>query len=243
MVVSLAAFLVAAPRARAADHLDGPAAKAAPEADITDVYAWMNADKSKTFLIMNVSPMATNASKFSDSVQYVIHLNSQSAYGATTGVKSVNIICTFDAAQKASCWLGPATLTGISTASDFATGDASDPKKPIVGMYDKLTVFAGLRDDPFFFNLEGFQATEALVEAAAAMPGFAKLVDPSGCPHLDSTTAGALASQLSHAKDGSPAKDFFAKLNVLSIVVSVPTADVTPGGPILGVWASTHRKP
>src|SRR5690349_16154564 len=92
--VGAAALMLGAPSARAADHLDGPAAKAAAESDITDVYAWMSADKSKVNLIMNVSPAATTMSKFSDKVQYVFHLNSQGAYGESdpTKIKHVSII-------------------------------------------------------------------------------------------------------------------------------------------------------
>ena len=83
--VGVAALLAGgAQQVRAADHLDAPGAKAAPEADVTDVYAWMSADKAKTYLIMNVSPMATTASKFSSAVQYVLHVSSTDAYGEAT---------------------------------------------------------------------------------------------------------------------------------------------------------------
>lgn len=243
VVAGAAALLAAGPRARAADHLDAPAAKAAPEADITDVFAWMSADKTKTNLILNVTPAATTMSKFSNSVQYVFHLNSMDKYGETDAakIKHVNIVCTFDTAQNISCWMGPATATGIGTPTDYVTGDAS--KTGVASENGKMTVFAGLRDDPFFFNLVGFQQVEAAVEAAAAKPGFASIVDASGCPHLDAATAGALATQLKQGMSGAAPADFFAGLNVLSIVIQVSTADAAPGGSILGVWASTHRKP
>jgi hypothetical protein len=240
----MAALMAGGGQARAADHLDAPGAKAAPEADITDVYTWMSADKAKTYLIMNVTPMATAASKFSAAVQYVFHINSSDAYGETDAskIKHVNLICTFDSGQKISCWLGPASASGVSSTTDYVNGDAS-ATTGLASTNKKFTVFAGLRDDPFFFNLDGFHATEALVEAAAAKPGFSSIVDGSGCPHLDAATAGALASQLAHDPTGGPPKDFFSKLNVLSIVVSIDTTEVNSGGKIVGVWASTHRKP
>ncbi len=242
--VGVAALMAGAPPARAADHMDSPAAKAAPESDITDVFAWMSADKSKVNLILNVSPAATSASKFSNQVQYVLHVSSQDVYGETdaTKVKHINIICTFDTSQKISCWMGPASTTGVTSTTDFVSGDASAPAG-LASENGKFTVFSGLRDDPFFFNLVGFQETEAAVETAGMAPGFAALVDASGCPHLDATTAGTLAAQLSHGKAGAAPADFFAKLNVLSMVFSVSTADLAPGGKIVGVWASTHRKP
>jgi hypothetical protein len=228
--------------ARAADHLDSPRVKAAPEADITDVFAWMSADKAKTYLVMNVSPMAAAGTKFSDQIQYVFHLNSQDTYGEKdpTKIKHVNVICTFDFAQKVSCWVGAASMTGIATADDFVDGDAS-ATAGLTSQNGKMKVFAGLRDDPFFFNLDGFKAAAKAVEGAAAQIG--PTVDASGCPHLPADVAAAVAGQLSHAPDGSAAKDFFAKLNVLSIAIALDTAEAAPGGKILGVWASTYRRP
>ena len=44
--------------ARAADHLDGPAVTADPSTDITDVFAWMNGDASKLYLVLNVTRAA-----------------------------------------------------------------------------------------------------------------------------------------------------------------------------------------
>jgi hypothetical protein len=240
-----ATAMLVAPSARAADHRDGPAAKAAPEADITDVYAWMSADASKMYLILNVSPAATTASKFSDKVSYVLHLNSQSAYGETdpTKISHVNLICQFDASatQQISCWLGPAAAGGIGTPTDYVTGDAS-ATTGLTSQNGKFKVFAGLRDDPFFFNLDGFNNVVAEVVAAAKAPTFQTIVDASGCPHLPAATASKLAGDLAKDANGGPAKDFFAKLNVLSIVVAVNTADVTPGGKIVGVWGSTHKR-
>jgi hypothetical protein len=232
-----------APAARAADHLDSPGVKLAPEADITDVFAWMSADKSKTYLVMDVSPAASASSRFSDQIQYVFHLSSQDAYGEKdpAKIKRVNVMCTFDVAQHISCWLGAASSSGISSASDYVTGDAT-LTAGLASLNGKMKVFAGLRDDPFFFNLEGFQEAVKQVEAAAATPSFPSLVDASGCPHLPSDAAAAVAGQLSHAKGGGAAKDFFAKLNVLSIVLAVDTTTAAPGGKILGVWASTHRR-
>ncbi|HMC94667.1 MAG TPA: DUF4331 family protein, partial [Polyangia bacterium] len=54
----------------AADHRDGPAATADPAADITDVYAWMSADKTKVDLVMDVYPNAPAGAMFSDQTLY-----------------------------------------------------------------------------------------------------------------------------------------------------------------------------
>jgi len=212
---------------RAADHKDGPSVTADPASDITDVYAWTSADKATVNLVMDVYPNAPATAKFSDQTLYVFHLNSAAAYGMPA--TAAQIVCGFDVAQTVSCWLGNTKLAaGVASA---ATGLASAD--------GKFKVFTGPRDDPFFFNLSGFKKTAMLVEGAAASLTF----DTAGCPALDAATSTALVNQLKTGGDGAsaPVNDF-AGQNVLSIVIQVDTALVTPGGPILGVWGSTHRR-
>ncbi len=211
---------------RAADHKDGPGAKADPSADITDVYAWMSPDKATVNLVMDVYPNAPAGAKFSNAVLYVFHLNSSAGYGMPA--TETKIICGFDTAQAVSCWAG---------AGEFVTGDAS-AETGIASASGKTKVFAGLRDDPFFFNLTGFKATAAAVTAAAGSLTF----DPAGCPALDEATANALVGQLSHGTAGAAATSDFAGQNVQSIVIQIDTALVTAGGKILGVWGSTHKR-
>src|SRR5712692_2435549 len=134
-----------APLMMAADHLDGPAASADPTADITDLFAWMSSDAKTVYIILNVAPLATASTKFSTAVQYVVHTTSRASFGAATS-SSVNIICTFDASQKISCWAG----------NEYVNGDASTTAGISSGS-NKLKVYAGVRDDPFFFNLDGFK--------------------------------------------------------------------------------------
>ncbi len=225
-VVLLAVGLLNPP-VRAADHADGPAAKADPSADITDVFAWMSADAQKVYLVMDLVRNATTASKFSDSVQYIFHTTSLGSFG-TSASPEVNVICTFNAAQKIQCWAGNA---------EYVAGDASSVNG-LASADGKLKVFAGLRNDPFFFNLAGFQATGAAVAAAANSLTF----DQAGCPALDEATATTLVTQLQTAPGGGPAIDNFANFNVLAIVVAVDKSIVTKNGPIMSVWGSTNRQ-
>lgn len=225
-----AASLLAFPRAaRSADHLDSPATRAEPAADINDLYTWM--DGTNLVLALTVFPAATAATadggpgaQFSNMVQYVIHTSSGTALGATTA--NENLICTFDAAQKISCWLG---------TDEYVTGNAG-ATTGLASADGKLKVFAGLRADPFFFNLAGFKNAVATVESAASGLTF----DVAGCPALDGPTAALLRTQLQTSPDGGPPADFFAPLNGLAIVASIDKTLVTKGGPILSTWASTH---
>ena len=224
---ALAVALFAAPRALAADHQDGPAATADPAADITDVFAWMSADASKVNLVMDVFPFATGTPMFSDTVQYVFHTSSRPSFG-NASASSVNVICTFTTAQVISCWAG----------SEYLTGDASSASG-LSSASGKLKVFAGLRNDPFFFNLDGLKATVADVTAAKGSLSF----DTNGCPALDGPTSTALVTQLKTAPDGGAPQDHFLHANLLAIVVQVDKAILTAGGPLVSVWAATHVAP
>ena len=234
--VVLAATLGVAHKAQSADHLDAPATKADPTADINDVYSWV--DGSNVVLAMTVYPAAgagdAGAPSFSDQVQYVFHTNSQATYGATTSTPS-NIIATFDATGKIDLWVG---------STEHVTGDAS-ATTGLTSADSKVKVYAGLRADPFFFNLDGFNAAVNAVdtvEDAGGLPPSA--FNDAGCPKIDATTAGSLRALLSkNPADGGVAQNFFANLNTLAIVVSVDKSLVNGGGPIVGVWGSTNRKP
>lgn len=208
--------------ALAADHIDAPAVVADPAADLTDLYAWSDGG-SMLNLALDV-PSSGPGSSFSDAVQYVFHIETMSAFGES-GTRT-DLICTFDAAQMVSCWVGEAA---------YLKGDASGSEglRSEDGM---VRVFTGRRNDPFFFNLSGFQATIATVVGAASGLDF----DPAGCPALDQATSTALVTQLASEPDGSPAADDFAGGEVLSLVVQVDTS-LLGTGPIAAVWASTRR--
>jgi hypothetical protein len=220
------AVLTAAPMALAADHLDSPAPSMDPAADITDVYGWV--DGANIVLVLNVAPLADMNSKFSDKVQYVLHTASTDTFGTPGTAKDV--ICTFDSAQAIQCWVGE---------DDYATGDASKTDG-LASEGGKFKVFAGLRDDPFYFNLDGFKDVVATVNAVKDT----LVYDPAGCPTIDAATSTLLVTKLKTDPKSNPpggaAKDFFAGANVLSIVLSIDKGLLNGGGSLLSVWGSTN---
>jgi hypothetical protein len=220
-LAAVAAATTAATLAIAADHRDGPKATNDPAADITDVYSWIDGDNM--VIVLNVSPTATIESKFSDKVQYWLHTTS----GTSFGDKSVplDIVCTFDAAQAISCWAG----------GEYVTGDASK-EAGIASTSGRLKVFAGLRDDPFFFNLTGFKTVAKFV----ADNGESLMLDAAGCPKIDATTSTTIVTTLKQDGAGMPGKDDFAGKNVLSIVLSLDKKLMTEGGPIVSVYGATR---
>jgi hypothetical protein len=221
------AVVTAAPMALAADHLDSPAAMMDPAADITDVYGWV--EGSKVILVLDVAPLADTNSKFSDKVQYVLHTESTDTFGMPGTEK--NIICTFDAGQTIQCWVG---------SDVYVTGDASKDAG-LTNEKGDVKIFAGLRDDPFFFNLDGFKDVVATVDAVKGTLSY----DAAGCPTIDAATSTLLVTKLKTDPKSNPpggtAKDFFAGKNVLSIVIELDKTVLNGGGKFLSVWGSTNK--
>ena len=210
----------------AADHGDSPAAVSDPTADITDLYAWMSNDATKLNLVLAVNTDAGRNAAFSDAVSYVFSVSSSEAYGQRPQA-AMNIVCKFVDDTNIECWAG----------GDYVRGDPSNPEG-IVSDNEGLRVFAGLRDDPFFLEYVGFGNT--VNGAVAAVAANQVAFDDEGCPLLTPEQGTLLRGLLTSGADGAPASNTFAGQNVLALVLEVDTALVNSGGPILGVWASTH---
>jgi hypothetical protein len=207
--------------ARAADHADGPATTAEPAADIDDVYAWMSSDTADLNLVMTVGRDVPSTFKLSDRVQYVFHTQSHAAFGQPAA-SNVDVICEFDSSAQVECWAGDA---------EYVRGDASSTSG-IQSKSGKLKVFTGVRNDPFYFNLTGFQNVAKTVGTVAGSLTF----DAAGCPAVDGPTSNLLVTGL---KTGG---DSFATFSAYAIVVVLDKTLVTRGGPIVSVWGSTNRK-
>lgn len=226
------AVLTAASSAFGSDHNDGPGVVADPAADINDLYAYVGGN-GNLVLAMTVFPVADATAAFSNETQYVFNIDTGSTFGTTT--ESTKIVCSFDVGQAASCYLG---MPG-EEARDWAMGDAS-ATAGLSSSNGTFKVFAGLRADPFFFNLEGFQdAVQTVLDSAAALS-----FDEANCPNVNAQTSGILVDQLqSTMSGGAPAVDFFAALNTLAIVVELDPAVFNPQNNLVSVWGSTHQAP
>lgn len=207
--------------ARAADHADGPATTNDPAADIDDVYTWMSPDAADLNLAMTIGRDVPASFRLSDQVQYVFHTQSRGTFG-TAPAQSFDIICEVDRSSEIRCWGGTEIFLG---------GDASDPRG-LESKDGRMRIFAGRRNDPFFFNLKGFQSVSKTVGTVAGALSF----DPAGCPQLDSATSNLLVGGLQTGQDD------FLGFNAFALVVSIDKTLVTRGGPIVSVWGSTHRK-
>jgi hypothetical protein len=215
----------------AADHRDAPGTTGDPTTDINDVYAFT--EGTQLILAMTVFPAADTTSRFSDTVQYVFNLDTGNEFGTT--LESKKVVCTFDAAQMASCYLG----TPGEAAEDWVTGDvgAEGGATSESGMF---RVFAGLRSDPFFFNLEGFKDAMLAVQNSAGSHTF----DLGNCPDITPTESTNFVGMLQGTQEGTaPAEDFFLALNTLAIAVSIDRSMLNEEHGLVSVWASTHQAP
>jgi hypothetical protein len=238
------AAMMAAPLARAADHRDGSNVLSSPEGDINDVYAWMSRNAETVYLAMTVVPNAGQSgapSRFSDSIKYVININSRplnvdavfSGAAAARDRSRTQIIATFDNStpQRIRLWVVNKQTGQPDRTVEYVTGDASstDGLRSTDGL---VRVFAGLRDDPFFFNMNGFDTFTSFVRAnVTSLPP----ADGAGCIVVDQQTQQAAATTL------STGGNFFASFNTLAIVVAIDKGLLAHTGPILAVWGSTHR--
>lgn len=152
---AVALALLASAPIHAADHLDGPAVSNDPAADINDVFAFINPnDAGELILAATILPLANSNSRFSDAVDYQFHIQN-------TADKSKDeiISCRFKGkmAREYKC-KGPKHLE-VSGKLDK------------VNSHKGMRAYAGLRDDPFFFDLVAFKDTVATLSPQFTNPG------------------------------------------------------------------------
>ena len=202
---------LAAARVQAADHKDSPAVERDPATDINDVYAFRNGDNLVVALTVQSLLISNEATDlFNPSARYQIFVdntpNNALAPDATVTV-------TFSGTHPQMFSVAGLTASPIvGPTSGFA--DAAAPRITTSGV---VKAFAGIRDDPFFFDLAGFR--EFLGGTYTPVSGL-----------RSSTTA--------------PARDSFLGLNCAAIVLEFPITAVNgnPSNPNTGTikaWAAT----
>jgi hypothetical protein len=144
--------------ADAADHLDAPGLTS-PDGvtalDINDVYAF-EGRPGYTTLAMTVSPQATASSDFATRAAYSIRLdlNGDAREDRTYHIRALLPI-------RGEQLMAVQEATGKQARSSRPRGDfiAAGLTNRSIDLGDGGTLFAGLRSDPFFFDLSGFLGT------------------------------------------------------------------------------------
>ena len=224
-VASLTLVVGAAPLlAQGADHLDAPAAKADHRIDITDVYAF-RADHDSTALVLNVdgllTPTDSKTATFRANALYELKVDTNAdgkadiAYRIRFGDPWTNRNGTMTQAYVVRRAHGPMAdkneWSGDVVATGNTTPDGARAKSNM--LMGGGSSFAGVRDDPFFFDLPGFVAFKT------------RLLGGS--------------TDLGYLLGGFTGADTFAGTNVLSIVLRVPNDKLGGTGHAIGVWGTT----
>lgn len=214
---------------RASDHDDGELDLKGRNLNLTDLYVFRedwhsgNTDHAgNLILIMNTNPrsVAKQQYYFSTQARYEFHIKRVADKTAKyVSGDDVTLRFTFAAPTSVTSKTQAMTVTairdGVSTSTSVTTGGDSILTTPLgeantenaITLGDSsLSVFAGLKEDPFFFDVEKFFT----VRAAIATPPHTAAVNFS-----TSTTANAT--------------DFTAGYNVNAIVARVPLAFLKNG--------------
>lgn len=143
----------------AADHIDSPAVTNQPN-DITDVYAFQGQNTNNLVLVANtqglLSPAATASAKFDENtlIEFNIDNNGDNVEDLVIdGIYQNGKMYVYGPVKPVSTGT-QTTLKGNPTASVEVTPYGQDAKIATGG---GLTIFAGPRDDPFFFDLSQFK--------------------------------------------------------------------------------------
>lgn len=143
---------------RGADHLDAPGLTS-PEgqntADINDVYVFDGADAGRTVIAMTTHPAAGAISprKYSTNIRYVINVDNTG-----DAIQDLAYVTRFSGKKQKQDW----TLTRYTgEKARTLSGKGKTIAEGVTGRTEKakggLKVFAGLRSDPFFFDLAAFR--------------------------------------------------------------------------------------
>jgi hypothetical protein len=206
-------------RSQAADHLDPPA-RTDPTAggmdraaDIADVYTWHRGAGASQTLVTIMSFAGPNERAAGQrmpcdrDVLYSLHYDNNN-----DGNAEITISARMAQDAQMNCfvqWTGvPGTAAPITTPAEYTRTVGS------------VRLYAGLRDDAFFFDLQGFRETLMVAGNPATMAG----VDP-------------MTGGVRMVSD----RDFFAGKNTSALVIEQPLTPVLGAGTTIRVWGTTAR--
>jgi hypothetical protein len=143
---------------RAADHLDpptrtDPTLDPAPDipADIADIFAWHSDNTVKVIVTFGGPSSVTQPASYDRDVLYRILIST----AAPTDTPEVEIKARFGPGQKPGEW--GVRFEGVPGV----TGAIEGPVETTL-VKDGVTARAGLFDEPFFFDLQGFRESRSL---------------------------------------------------------------------------------
>lgn len=243
---------------RASDHQDTPEVELSPRMDINDVYVFPGAnstDGSRVTLVMNTSSPITpgnNASaKFDPNLLYQFKIDNTG-----DGVEDLVIQVTFDSTANNNRVINirgpaapPSTMDADGTplprggtatrllrnVTPSIIGRGTDSSITVTNAAGPIQVYAGLRDDPFFIDLEQF---------FRIIPDRKPVSGPlAALPETPTASAFRGPAPPFDVSRGAPVDILTAiKANTLSIVLEMPASLLTTtASKKIGVWGTISR--
>jgi hypothetical protein len=213
----------------ASDHQDTPEVELHPRLDINDVYAFPGSTADRLALVLTTSspltPAASVGAVFDPDILYQIKVDNTG-----DGVEDLVLQFTFDgdgAGQQVTMH-GPVAPDQTGRLNTIVSNGAemSGPINTVLGSGSGVQLFAGLRDDPFYIDLEQFFK---IIPDRAPVQGPLSTIGPK--PEATAFR--------------NPGVDFLRNINALGIVVELPESMLlAPGSgsdPKVGIWATTSR--
>jgi hypothetical protein len=212
----------------ASDHQDTPEVELSPRMDMNDVYAFPGASADRIVLVMTTSspitPAQSGAASFDPNLLYQLKIDNSG-----DGVEDKVIQVTFSGTGTSQQMtvrgpIAPATTGTMNTVVSSGTS-LTGTVNTNLGNAASVQAFAGIRDDPFFLDLEQFfrivPDRKPVSGALSQLP--------------DQPTASSF-------RPAGQAVDYLRGINALGIVLEMPTAMLTDGGTKkIGVWGTISR--
>ena len=212
----------------ASDHQDTPEVELSPRMDVNDVYAFPGASADRIVLAMTTSspitPAQSAAAAFDPNLLYQLKIDNT---GDGIEDKVIQVTFTGSGASQQVIVSGPVAPAQTGTMNTLVTGGTSvtGATNTNLGSASGMQAFAGIRDDPFFLDLEQF---------FRIVPDRKPVSGPlSQLPDQPSASA---------FRPASSAVDYLRGINTLAIVLEMPAAMLTDGGTKkIGVWGTISR--
>ncbi|MEO6331462.1 MAG: DUF4331 family protein [Gemmatimonadaceae bacterium] len=212
-------------QALASDHQDTPEVELNPRMDINDVYAFPGSSSDRITLVLTTSsPIAGQNASFDPNLLYQFKIDN------TADAKEDLVIqVTFDEGTGASQQVtvrGPVAPASQGTANTLVSGGTvvRGSVGSVIGSSTGTQVFAGLRADPFFIDLEQF---------FKILPDRRPSTGPLSTPSTQTATAFR-----------TPGVDLLRPFNALAIVVELPKGQLqasTAADAKFGLWSTISR--
>lgn len=207
-----------------ADHAESPGSDADPAADLADIFIFPSPESTaKTVAAITFGGRPAPRSRIDGSfycdsrVLYTFHIDRADAAGNFDNIPDVEILARLGKTPDGTCGLQLENVPG-------AGGTFSGKTESVFASPSGLKAFAGLRNDPFFFDAEGYAA----LVASFATPG------------QNGDVVGAFRLTGNQAR-----RDSFAFRNVSAIVFEMSNDALAPAvngvRPKLRVWGTTGR--